>query len=324
MRINAEQMAAWRASQGTTVTPCTAPSLRIHLHTRCLLSPSLLSDLRDARKYPNRVANCDEPNFKKNYSFAETPAPRRSRWTGTPPVRGATVTLDDKKSTTNIYGVASFVDLAPGRYIFVVAPSPAQMSWCPAGPELPVTSGYDYTSAPSVMYRYFLLEADVDASGWVVESAKILMPLISDGPAYAGIVGAIGGDLYLDWKPDWFKVVNRERRKQRSNKAIVLHQTCTFFHEQIGSPIACFTTPGKESAHYLVDLDGHVVKLVHEDEASVHAGPSHWRELNSLNAHGIGIETVHTDSNDLVKYKADGKIREFPSEQMIAIARLVG
>ncbi|HKU95500.1 MAG TPA: N-acetylmuramoyl-L-alanine amidase [Vineibacter sp.] len=54
---------------------------------------------------------------------------------------------------------------------------------------------------------------------------------------------------------------------------------------------------GKVSAHYLVDTNGDVYRLVDEARVAWHAGLSWWRDARSLNATSIGVEIVNLDGN---------------------------
>ncbi|MEM9443504.1 MAG: N-acetylmuramoyl-L-alanine amidase [Pseudomonadota bacterium] len=49
----------------------------------------------------------------------------------------------------------------------------------------------------------------------------------------------------------------------------------------------------KVSAHYLIDEDGHVLRLVDEHRRAWHAGISYWRGRERLNDCSIGIEIVN-------------------------------
>jgi len=49
----------------------------------------------------------------------------------------------------------------------------------------------------------------------------------------------------------------------------------------------------KVSAHYLVDEDGSVVRLVGEDRRAWHAGVAFWRGNTDINARSVGIELVN-------------------------------
>ena len=57
---------------------------------------------------------------------------------------------------------------------------------------------------------------------------------------------------------------------------------------------------GRVSAHYVLAEDGTTYRLVPEDRVAWHAGRSHWRGREALNATSIGIEIVnlHGDRHD--------------------------
>lgn len=308
------------ATDGQSVATCRPKVLYVHLHQRFLLPQSLLDDMRDAGKYPRRAAAVPADVFVNRYSFTGKPVPSKKRWSGDHPVVGATVRMAGKTATTNAVGTAKFEDVGAGTYTIEITPPPNQDTTTPAGPDTPVRNGFNYASAPDRKYRPFSATATVDAEGMWTETpaATVTLPHRGNTAAYAGVAGVTNMDLYLDWKPEWIKVANRHALR-RTNQAVVMHATATTMHEQIGSPLDTFNGGAGTAAHYLVDLDGHIVKLVHESEVCYHAADSHWHELVGLNASGIGIETVHTDNNS----DTDRRLREFPAEQYAAINRLV-
>lgn len=84
--------------------------------------------------------------------------------------------------------------------------------------------------------------------------------------------------------PNW-----NERRLPVS--MVVLHYT--------GMPTADealqrLTDPASEvSAHYLIDEDGTVTRLVPEDKRAWHAGQAYWRGITDVNSASVGIELVN-------------------------------
>jgi len=70
------------------------------------------------------------------------------------------------------------------------------------------------------------------------------------------------------------------------------------------------------SAHYLIDEDGTVYRLVREDRRAWHAGRSFWRGETDINSRSIGIELVNPGH-------AFG-YRPFPPAQMQALSVLAG
>lgn len=68
------------------------------------------------------------------------------------------------------------------------------------------------------------------------------------------------------------------------------------------------------SSHYVVEEDGQVLRLVPEALKARHAGISHWRGHEALNATSIGIEIVNPGH--------EWGYRHFPALQMAAVADL--
>ena len=71
----------------------------------------------------------------------------------------------------------------------------------------------------------------------------------------------------------------------------------------------------KVSAHYLVDEDGTILRLVDERHRAWHAGRSHWRGVTDVNSASIGIEIVNPGH--------EFGYRPFPEAQMGALIPLV-
>lgn len=70
----------------------------------------------------------------------------------------------------------------------------------------------------------------------------------------------------------------------------------------------------KVSAHYVVEEDGRVFQLVEESQRAWHAGVSHWRGHNNINARSIGIEIVNPGH--------EWGYRPFPAVQMQSVIAL--
>jgi N-acetylmuramoyl-L-alanine amidase len=72
---------------------------------------------------------------------------------------------------------------------------------------------------------------------------------------------------------------------------IVLHYTGM---QDGPSALARLRDPAaKVSAHYLIEEDGTVCRLVAEEMRAWHAGRSHWRGITDINSASIGIEIVN-------------------------------
>ena len=72
----------------------------------------------------------------------------------------------------------------------------------------------------------------------------------------------------------------------------------------------------KVSAHYLVDEDGTVCRLVDEDRRAWHAGVARWAGESDVNGRSIGIELVNPGH--------EFGYRPFPEAQMAALEELAG
>lgn len=72
----------------------------------------------------------------------------------------------------------------------------------------------------------------------------------------------------------------------------------------------------KVSAHYLIDEDGAVVRLVPEDRRAWHAGVACWAGARDVNGRSVGIELVNPGH--------EFGYRPFPEAQMAALAELAG
>ena len=94
---------------------------------------------------------------------------------------------------------------------------------------------------------------------------------------------------------------------------IVLHYTgmpdCDGALGRLCSPDA------KVSAHYLVDEDGTIYRMVDESKRAWHAGKSRWRGITDVNSASIGIEIVNPGH--------EFGYRPFPDEQIASVIPLV-
>jgi len=69
------------------------------------------------------------------------------------------------------------------------------------------------------------------------------------------------------------------------------------------------------SAHYMIDEDGTVTRLVDEEKRAWHAGRSRWRGVTDINSASIGIEMVNPGH--------EWGYRPFSDEQMEALVPLL-
>lgn len=103
---------------------------------------------------------------------------------------------------------------------------------------------------------------------------------------------------------------NVSPRSTSKLEVIVLHSTsgampgCLEWLTKAGSGV---------SAHYLVDREGHVYRLVPENEKAWHAGKSQYRGRGDVNQFSIGIELENASPDTM----------PFADEQYVSLAQLV-
>jgi N-acetyl-anhydromuramyl-L-alanine amidase AmpD len=117
--------------------------------------------------------------------------------------------------------------------------------------------------------------------------------------------------LKIDWKPDFLKSPNAKTVASKSNDFLVIHRTGG---SKISGAINGFIDtkdPERKCIHYLIDRDGHVIKLAHEDDAVNHTGRSFFQGRTDINSSSVGIENVNGDPDT------------FPDEQYTTLLRLV-
>ncbi|MDE2596367.1 MAG: N-acetylmuramoyl-L-alanine amidase [Sphingomonadales bacterium] len=94
---------------------------------------------------------------------------------------------------------------------------------------------------------------------------------------------------------------------------VVLHYTGM---ESADAALARMCDPAAEvSAHYMIDEDGTVTRLVEERHRAWHAGRSFWRGVTDVNSASIGIELVNPGH--------EFGYRPFPDAQMEALLPLL-
>ena len=84
---------------------------------------------------------------------------------------------------------------------------------------------------------------------------------------------------------------NKKKRLISSIKLVIIHYTGMQSEREsikrLCSPLS------KVSAHYLINQNGKIFKLVEDRHIAWHAGKSRWKKFNNLNKNSIGIELVN-------------------------------
>jgi N-acetyl-anhydromuramyl-L-alanine amidase AmpD len=206
-------------------------------------------------------------------------------------------------STIDIRGIKSF---------FVLRLEPPSISLCdqPAGPFLAPPAA-DEKKQFGIMAERRLrpLEIEVFVMGGHIRSD--LPPRVVRGMTHGRIIKQTGDSIEIDWKPDWISARNAQPRSSvettdsrnvgKSDRPagllasgqwiIIIHRTAS---PDIGQALNKFI-PGKSSAHYIIDVDGHVVKMVDDkNNMANHAGEdAQWEGKAPVNSFSIGIELVN-------------------------------
>ncbi len=107
---------------------------------------------------------------------------------------------------------------------------------------------------------------------------------------------------------------NFDERKGGPPDCIVMHYTDMPTAEEALRRLCDPNAEKRVSAHYLIDIDGTVYKLVDDGKRAWHAGISSWQGETDMNSRAIGIELANPGhSNGYVP---------FPAAQMKALAEL--
>ena len=122
--------------------------------------------------------------------------------------------------------------------------------------------------------------------------------------------------------PNW-------NERQLPVSMVVLHYTGM---ESAGAALERLCDPAAEvSAHYLIDEDGTVTRLVDEDKRAWHAGRSYWRGITDINSASVGIELVNPGHEFGYRPFADAQMEallpllsDIKQRHAIAAANVVG
>jgi N-acetyl-anhydromuramyl-L-alanine amidase AmpD len=182
--------------------------------------------------------------------------------------------------TTAANGVATLdtSKLADGAYVFTV--TPASTISDPVGPAT--------ASSPTPGDRVFrsLVGSLAVASGKIVSGTVAATHRLN-----GDVVWASPSNLTVGLQPVWMRSPNNGGRGSNPITMIIVHHTGG---PVIGPAINTFlSTSEQTSAHYLIDTDGQIVKMVQDNRRANHAGESHWAGVKGINSVSIGIEIVN-------------------------------
>jgi N-acetylmuramoyl-L-alanine amidase len=182
--------------------------------------------------------------------------------------------------TTNAAGIVNLntATLADGAYVLTAVPHSASAD--PVGPataETPVP--------PSRIFRS--LTADLTIAAHAVTAVTVAGLNRPNGAVAIGT----GGVIVIDLQPVWMQSPNEGGRGGNQIQMIIVHHTGG---PLIGPAINTFMSASEQtSAHYIIDTDGQVLKVVRDSRHANHAGTAHWAGVSNINNVSIGIEIVN-------------------------------
>ena len=187
--------------------------------------------------------------------------------------------------------------LTDGSYTLRLVPEAKQLSTERAGPAL-------VPGTKEVAYR----QLDVKLTWRAGKIARSPAPAaVTDN---GRVVAFTEQSLTIDWKPEWLRAKSIHKRKRGVVDAAVLHRTGT---ATIGPALEAFLT-GTANAHYVIDTDGFIVKMVHDSDQASHAGTgAQWNiqaddaKALPVNDFSIGIEHVNEEGHAFTDQQIDRK-----------------
>jgi N-acetylmuramoyl-L-alanine amidase len=223
----------------------------------------------------------------------------RNRLRRSEPVIGATLRLTRQglpqpvTGSTNNNGTATLptTGLADGAYAISV--TPLNTSDEPVGP---ATAS---VAAPDRIFRP--LSMDITLTGGVISAASVPAAQAANGT----VTLTPGQPVNVTLQPLWMRSPN-EQARGHAITGVIVHHTGV---QAIGPVLETFLN-SMTSAHYVVDTDGQIVKMVHDARRASHAGVARWNDEANINSKTIGIEIVHVSG-------------PFPPAQMDAVLALL-
>jgi len=179
--------------------------------------------------------------------------------------------------------------LADGTYTLTVTPSSTTPD--PVGPPT--------ASSPTPGDRIFRsLVAEL-----IIASGRVTTATVSATNRPNGEATASASNVTVELQPVWMRSPNNGSRGSNQITMIIVHHTGG---PTIGPAINTFlSTAEQTSAHYLINTDGQIIKMVQDSRRASQAGESHWAGVNGINSVSIGIEIVHaTGVYPLAQYTA--------------------
>ena len=127
--------------------------------------------------------------------------------------------------------------------------------------------------------------------------------------------------LPITLKPEWWRDPLARRRRGGTSTVDVLVLHCTG-GSRMGPAFNRFFRNRGAGANYLVDIDGHAIKLVADDRMKVHAG-GRWGGAGRMPHRSFGIEIINPNAGGETPYMARAQ-PPYTEEQYATLVRLCG
>lgn len=211
----------------------------------------------------------------------------QNRYLANEGVTGATVAIDPPEAgagppvisgVTNHRGLVSLntTGLTNGRHLLRV--TPAHTTADAVGP-----NSATMPNPPARIYRS--IDIQIELRGGAVSGVNVLPQQRINGNARTGGTPRI----IVELQPVWMGSPNHRARDGARITTVIIHHTATA-NTQIA--LNTFLHAGT-SAHYVIDREGQIVKMVQDGRRAAHAGKARWRGSRQINSSSIGIELVH-------------------------------
>lgn len=108
--------------------------------------------------------------------------------------------------------------------------------------------------------------------------------------------------LPVSLKPQWWKDPTARARRGGTGAISMLVLHCTG-GSRLGPVFNRFFRSAENvGSHYLLDVDGHAIKMAADDQVKVHAGAGFWGGDRQITLHSLGIEIINPNTGDSNSY----------------------
>jgi N-acetyl-anhydromuramyl-L-alanine amidase AmpD len=193
------------------------------------------------------------------------------------------------RGMTNAAGAVTLdtTGLADGVHtVRVMHADPDRRSNDPVGPAI----ADPLVTPPSRIYRP--LDVQITTAGGLLTNATVAAP--HGGIGNRTHLDRTGDRLPIDWKPVWMRSPLKAGESTRTTADITLIVVHQPGGPQIGPVINTFLNATEaQNANYVIDANGHIIKLAEDRRAANQAGASRWGGTTWVNPFSLGIEVVH-------------------------------